>query len=276
MKRYRVHRTEIDGRPVFLSTQIQSGWEQDVIDNWVENKTKMTVDFVLEFGILNHEVKLKDYVDFGPLPFSVIAYHNKFLRQVRNSFVTGGYYPALTGTCALGERILNHLIINLRDYYKSTPEYKRVYKKDSFDNWDIPITTLENWKILLPEGAIKFRELAGLRNQAIHFRPETDEDDREMALQAVHLCKEIIQIQFGGNGSQPWFIPGTKGAFFIKKKFEDNPFVKELYLPNSILVGPYHKLDWDGEKFIVVSDEIPEDKEISDDEYAKLFSDRRE
>jgi hypothetical protein len=46
----------------------------------------------------------------------------------------GSYYPALTGACALRERILNHLMLTLRDgeiYLKkdweSNPFVKRVY-----------------------------------------------------------------------------------------------------------------------------------------------------
>ena len=63
-------------------------------------------------------------------------------------------YPALTGACALGERILNYLILNLRDDFHSTPEYKQVYRKDSFDQWDAPINALASWGVLLPEVAV--------------------------------------------------------------------------------------------------------------------------
>ena len=50
-------------------------------------------------------------------------------------------------------------MILLRGYHKNTKEYKKVYNKDSFDNWDVAITTLETWDELLPEAASKFREL---------------------------------------------------------------------------------------------------------------------
>jgi len=48
----------------------------------------------------------------------VIAYHNSFLRRVRDAFASGNYYPALTAGCALGERILNHLILDLREEFR--------------------------------------------------------------------------------------------------------------------------------------------------------------
>ena len=55
------------------------------------------------------------------LPFSVIAYHNLFLEQTREAFVMGHDYPALTGSCALGEKILDPFVLRLRDDYTSHP-----------------------------------------------------------------------------------------------------------------------------------------------------------
>jgi hypothetical protein len=51
----------------------------------------------------------------------VLAYHNLFFRQVRRSFVIGRYYPTPRRVCALGERILKHLIHEFRDDFKATP-----------------------------------------------------------------------------------------------------------------------------------------------------------
>ena len=106
----------------------------------------------------------------------------------------GGYYPALTAACSLGERILNHLILILRDDYRHTPEFKTVYRKNSFDNWDVPIDTLESWDVLLPKVAKEFRCLKDMRNKAIHFRPEVDRNDRDLALRAVKCLQAVAQI----------------------------------------------------------------------------------
>jgi hypothetical protein len=38
--------------------------------------------------------------------------------------------------------VLNHLLLALRGDYQHTPEYKRVYRKDSFDDWNVPIDAL--------------------------------------------------------------------------------------------------------------------------------------
>ena len=147
---------------------------------------------------------------------------------MRESFIVGAYYSSLTGACALGERVLNQLIIHLRDFFKKTPEYKKVYRKDSFDNWDLAIETLESWGVLLDDVTQLFRNLKETRNKAIHFIPETDDNDRKLALFANSQLSDIIQKQFAAIGPKPWFIRGVKGATFICKDFENKPFVEKI------------------------------------------------
>jgi hypothetical protein len=53
--------------------------------------------------------------------------------------------------------ILNHLLLDLREEFRGTPEYKQIHRKDSFDNWDLAIDTLEAWSVLLPDAAKGFR-----------------------------------------------------------------------------------------------------------------------
>ncbi len=79
--------------------------------------------------------------------------------QIRRSFIIGSYYPALTGACSLGERILNHLILTFKEDYKWSLEYKKVYDKKSFDDWSLPIGILSKWGILLPAVVKKFKTL---------------------------------------------------------------------------------------------------------------------
>jgi hypothetical protein len=205
------------------------------------------------------------------LPFSVIAFHNRFLRQIRDAFTVGGYYPALTGAAALGERILNHLIIRLRTYYKSTPEYKTVYNKDSFQDWEKAIAVLEVWQVLLPDAAKALCDLADLRNrEAVHFNPDIDTDDRTPALRAGKLICEVVRSQFGAFGPQPWYIKNTPGMMFVRRDAESQPFVTEFILPSCALVGPKHKLARFEPPEIEVSDaaDYP-DRELTDDEFVE-------
>lgn len=206
---------------------------------WREDRDRICADLKRQFGEADFETKLANFIDLGARNCSAVSYHNRFYIQCRSAFVGMNYYPALTGACALGERILNHLLIDLREYYKSTPEYKKVYNKNSFDRWELPIEVLLSWKVLRPEAAQEFTKLAKLRNRSIHFNLETYKNARADALEANKLLGAIIDLQFGSFGPHPWFIKGTQGVSIIRKDWESSPFIKEFYLPSSDFVGPY-------------------------------------
>jgi len=271
MKRYRVFQISFDSRATILNTKIEDDWEEHVKDLWTNNKNEITNSLKNEYGSFLFEQKMIDFLEFNALPFSVIAYHNKFFKQIRDSFVIGAYYPALTATCTLGERILNHLILDLREDYKNTAQYKEVYSKKSFDNWDKVISILDEWKVLLPDVVNKFNELKSLRNFSIHFNPDTDILERNLALQSISLLREIIIGQFGW-GNQPWFIPNIPGAIYLKKEAEEWPFVKKFIIPNCMYVGYKHRFENNGSGwFNVIDNNDYEDKEITDDEFRELL-----
>lgn len=270
MKRYRVLAFDFDTRVTILNTKIEDHWEEEIKNQWIDNKTNIHQGLLNQYGVYGGQQKIKNFIDIGPKPFSVLAFHNTFLTHCRDAFTFGAYYPALTGACALGERILNHLILLLRDDYKTTQEYKYVYRKDSFDNWILVIDTLLAWNVLLPEVGMLFKEFVTLRNRTIHFNPEIDTNDRELALEAIHIVQRIVEAQFGAIGAKPWFILTIPGEIYIKKNFEDIPFVRKVYLPNSSLVGPKHRLEFQAGKWIVHDDCVYDDIEISDEQFSEL------
>lgn len=271
MKRYRVLPFfDFDTRVRTLADPISDEWEEGIKKQHYENRKRVTDNLIAEFGELNKDNKIENFIALDAKPFSILAFHNRFFAQVRNSFVIGAYYPALTGACALGERILNYLLLTLRDDYKGTPEYKKIYRKESFDDWTIPISTLKAWDILLPDVEENFLKLKEMRNKAIHFRPETDHNDRELALEAINCIKAIIGSQFSGWGPQPWFITGIPGELYIKQSWEEKPFIKKIYLPNCALVGPKHMIESIMPKVIINDRFEYENIQISDEEFCKL------
>jgi hypothetical protein len=139
MKRYRVITIDYDTRAYLFSQKIEEGWEEKVKEVHRENKKQITKGLIESFGELHSDKKIKNFIELGNKPLSVLAFHNKFFEQIRIAFVMGAYYPALTGACALGERILNYLVLILRDDFRATPEYKKVYRKNQFDNWQLLI-----------------------------------------------------------------------------------------------------------------------------------------
>lgn len=271
MKRYRVLPFfDFDTRVRTLADPIRDEWEEKIKMQYHENRKRVTDGLIAEFGELYKEKKIENFIALDAKPFSIIAFHNRFFTQIRNSFVIGAYYPALTGACALGERILNYLLLTLRDDYKGTQEYKKIFRKESFDDWTIPIGTLKAWDILLPDVEENFLKLKEMRNKAIHFRPETDQNDRELALETISCLKAIIGSQFSSFGPQPWFITGIPGEIYIKQSWEKKPFIKKIYIPNCALVGPKHRIDSVIPQ-VVINDRFEyENRQISDEEFCEL------
>lgn len=244
MKRYRVLPFfDFDMRVRMLVDPIQDHWEDAVEEMHKANRNETIASLREEFGERNSDFKIQNFIDLEAKPISVLAFHNTFFSQVRTAFVMGAYYPALTGACALGERILNHLLLMLRNDYRHTPEYRHVYRKNSFDDWSLAINTLESWEVLLPNSSNDFRTLMDKRHRAIHFRPEIDTNVRSLSLDAISCLQRIIGEQFCGFGPQPWFITGIPGEIYIKKDWETKPFIRHVYLPNATLVGPRNRID---------------------------------
>ena len=244
-------------------------WDEQVKKLHEENRKKTIEGLIYQFGKWASEEKIQNFIDLGIKPFSVMAYHNSFLEEIRNAFVVGSYYPALTGACALGERILNHLIITLRDYYRATPEYKKVYRKSSFDNWTVIIDCLTAWEILLPEAANRLRQLSEERNRAVHFDIETERNVRQFSLEAIKLLQKVIAIQFSGFGAQPWFF-WVPGECYIKKEWERRPFVKHVYIPNCGYVGYKHRVESVIPQWVVNDQFQYEENSLTDEEFAEL------
>ncbi len=264
---------DFDTRVMTLRDPISDTWEDQVKELHYANRKRVTDYLVAEFGELNKDGKLANFIALDTKPFSIIAFHNRFFAQARTAFVMGAYYPALTGACALGERILNHLLLILRDDYKHTPEYRKVYRKDSFDDWTVPIDTLKAWGILLPDVVDNFLRLKEMRNRAIHFRPETDHNDRELALETLDCIRAIIGSQFASLGTQPWFMTGIPGEVYIKQDWEQRPFIQKVYLPNCAFVGPKHIIEA-LEPRVVINDKFQyEDITIPDEVFCQLRKD---
>lgn len=264
-----------DTRSHAIVDEISPDWEPEIRAQHWSNRLH-TLDWLKhEFGEDDLGQKVADFGTLGPEPFSVLAYHNVFFRQVRRAFVIGSHYPALVGCCALGERILNHLIHEFRDDFKSTPDYKHVYDKESFDDWNKAIDVLEAWGLLLPDVIADYRKLRKQRNESIHFRPETSTKAREMALDAIQVLGRIIDGQFGLLGAKPWYFH-TPGETYIKKEAEGSAFVSKILVPAGLYVGPKYTLIYDRELGVWSIEDTGDAgaDEGSDEEFAALRTGR--
>jgi hypothetical protein len=272
MKRYRVVAMDFDTRATVLAIEVKDDWSPEARAQMLGNQAAIRAELAATYGPREFAGKLENLLAIGAEPFSLIAFHNRFFQQARNAFVIGSYYPALTGVCALGERVLNHLVLTLRDDHSDTADYRRVYRKDSFDNWDLAIDVLSTWGALLPATVEQFRRLRDLRHRTLHFNPATDREARPEALAAVLLFQEIISTQFAAFGSHPWFIPNDIGLSLVRKDAVKMPFVQRVVLPSCALVGPAHDLRAvPGGGWEVLDDGVYADEEITDEEFVLRF-----
>lgn len=275
-RRFLSYGMDFDTRAIILTTEIQPGWNESVKAGWVKNKEQVAADLVRDFGERDQEMKVVNFVAIDSAPFSILSYHNVLFHQVRRSFVIGSYYAALVSACALGERMLNHLILDLREQFHATPQYKKVARKESFDNWSAAVETLAAWDVLLPEVAVEFLALAELRNRSIHFNPETYTNLRDDALKATLHLRKIIAVQFGSFTDAPWFIKGTAGHAFIARDWEQKPFVKTFVLPTCQFMGPLFAIKFDAQHRAVFYDKADYgDGDWTDEEFAENYNNRR-
>ena len=166
MKRFRIINFDFDSRATILSMEISKDWDENVRLQWEASIKHIEEGIGEQFGALNLQHKIERFKKIGPKPFSIISYHNNLLTDIRNAYVLGSFYSSLTGTCALGERILNHLILDLREYYKPKYNFWKdiwniIYKNNKFDiytcktcsSWALMINTLLGWKVFSEETA---------------------------------------------------------------------------------------------------------------------------
>jgi hypothetical protein len=295
MKRYRISCFDFDARANILNMEIKPEWKQKIKEQCQKNKKIVEEGLLGEFGTIDGQNKINRFRELGAKPISIIAHHNMLLNQTRSSYIQGGFYPALTSSCALGERILNHLMLDLRDGFNHLKEeplghpcnecekFKELKAKGlikiKFDlyscadcsNWNIMIKELEKWDVLNVEVSELFQKLSGKRHKSIHFNPKTIQNLKSESLETIKILQDIIQKLFPAFGSD-YFIP-AKGEAFLKKELESKPFFKKYYLPNSTLVSPYHRVKTVTSNLEIEDVKIENDTKITDDEFIRLRED---
>ena len=247
MKRYRILKFAID------STR-----------NLPEDDIK---DFIkLRFGEVNLSEKIKRYKEIERTPIGIVEEYWQILQEIINSYTMGDFYLSLVGSCTLGERIFNRLIIKLRDYYKDTKEYKEVYSKRTINDWSKAIRILKRWKIIDEKLEKDYKSLEKLRQESVHYQAK-DQDFEEMSKKAIKYIANITNNLFGIiNRKDILLVFDVPGEIYIRKKAENTPLVKEFYIPSAVLVGYKHQIK---ENRIIDNYFYPEEK-ISDEKFVKL------
>jgi hypothetical protein len=61
-----------------------------------------------------------------------------------------------------------------RDHFKNHPDHKKIYRKDSLNDWGYILDLIESWTLIPPKAIGLFRDLMPLRNQTIHYNEAYD------------------------------------------------------------------------------------------------------
>lgn len=204
----------------------------------LENEQKdLVLSLKNEWGELNFDEKLERYKNLNFSLLGIPGEYYNLLWSVTSSYCCGLFYPAMTSCGALGERILNQLILKTRKYYKSSIHYKKIHKKQSFDQWDIVLTILKDWEIITDEIVELFKKLKKFRNDSIHYN---DEYDFEKNSHEALLClAQIIDRLFNYRSRKELFwVFDIPGEIWVKNSVVNEPFVKEFVLPYCMALTP--------------------------------------
>jgi hypothetical protein len=257
-----------------LNTVIDREWEPAIAEQWRTNQAGVRMDLLAELGTLLGKEKIANFTAMGPAPWSVAYEHIQPLQQVRSAFAHGDFYPALVGACALGERIFNQLLLELRaDYvnHRATTRTVRNSDNETFTNWDMAIDVLHGWGVLDDGSATTYRELAEQRHATIHYDAAVPAASREPALAAVMAVQSIVGVIFAPLGGPPRFIAGTEGASFIALDAEQQPLIARIVIPRSVLLSPAHRMYPDSSNvntWTVVDDRDYDPTPLTDEEFA--------
>ena len=144
----------------------------------------------------------------------------------------------MTGSGVLGERILNRLIIKLRNHFKTSPHYKKLWNKNSFDSWDFAIDILKDWSVISDEVKTLFQNLKIFRNDSIHYNSGYDFESNSH--NAIKILADIIKLQFDYTKRKDIFwVFDIPGEIWVRSEVLHNPYVIEFILPNCLQLGPY-------------------------------------
>lgn len=255
MKRYRLTNFYINAMQTGLRNLTLQGAERE---REIEQLKSM---IAATRGPLNIDEKFARWMELDLYTLRSRVEFEDFIEQVAEAYVSTLDYPALTGACCIGERILNILILKLRDHFRSSPHYGDIHRKQSFNDWDYAMEILDDWDILNADMLRHFGELKEIRNRRVHYQPIGDA--RADALQAIKNALWLTHAIFGVRADLTFT---TMGEIYIKKAVEASPLVKEFFLPSCIQVGYKYRQ----EGGLIHDDEPYENREITDEEFARL------
>lgn len=232
-------------------------------DNLTQNQI---AQLQAELGLRDFDQKLARWrsVDFPPL--GLIEEYSDKIQEIVNTYSAGYFYPAVTAACCLAERILNRLVLHTRKHFPSHPEYKKIYQKQSFDDWAHMLDLIADWN-LIPNKAVQlFRELMPVRHQTIHYKK--DYDFAKIAAEVINKLIAAITEVFGViNRTDIFLVFNVPGEVWVRSSAEAQPFVKEFVLPHCYHAHAVHDIDFANNRIV---ERLGKIGPLSDEEFVAL------
>lgn len=203
-------------------------------------------------------------IDYPPL--GLIEEYPDKVQQIINAYSAGFYYPAVTAACCLAERILNRLIIKTRHHFKSNAHYKKVYNKDSFDDWNSMLKVISDWQLISLKAVDLMHEIKPIRHKTIHYTESYNFE--AIALTVINKLIAAITEIFGVmNRRDIYLIFDVPGEVWVRSEAEKLPFVKEFILPHCYYAHAVHEIDFDSKK---ITERLGKVGKLTDEEFVEL------
>lgn len=237
--------------------------------NQKKNQDHIKKGLLFEWGEKDFELKLKRFIDLDVSFIGIPEEYYYLLKSVISSYCCGYFYSSITSAGALGERILNRLLIKTRHHFKDTEHYNKIKSKNSFDNWDIPIKVLKDWNIISKDVSKHFITLKKFRNDSLHYRDGYNFEKN--AFPAIKALANIINHQFNYMLRKDLFwVFNVPGEIWLRSTTVNDPFIKEFVLEHCCLLTPLDEPTADPP----IVCKKPPLKPLSDEDFIKLRNER--
>ena len=226
-------------------------------------------DLRFELGDKDFDQKLERWLSIDYPPLGLIDEYPEKITEIINAYCCGYSYASMTSAGCLGERILNRLVLKTRVHFKTTQEYRRVYRKKSFDDWDKMISVLAKWNVITDEAQTAFKKLMPYRHKSIHYNEGYD--FHGAAPTAINTLIEAITAVFGVlNRKDIFWVFNIPGEVWVKSSVEDAPFVKEFVLPHCYRAHAIHELFFENERITRISERGARSGPMTDQEFIEM------
>jgi hypothetical protein len=220
-----------------------------------------------KFGDERFDEKFERWKNIEYPPIAIIDDdYPMMIEEVINVYAFGYSYAAVTSCCCLAERILNRLVLQCRHHFKSHAKYKRIHRNESFNDWELMIELIDDWK-LVPENAIKrFRFLMPIRRNAVHYNHGYDFN--AVAAATINALISTISEIFGVINRRDIYLAfDVPGEVWVRSAAESTPFVKEFVLPHCYWAHAVHKVDRENKRVV---EQVGKLGPLTDEEFVAL------